>query len=269
MGFKLRRVHLFELNDSSWAPAVLRDTIIETLSLTLDWGRMLHGLVAPFEAFLAKTGSTEVLDVCAGAGGPARILAREILRAGRAPPRFILTDLQPQEQAWRALQSAMPGVIDFVGEPVDATKIPQALTCNRARTVINAFHHFPPELARQILADAVSGSTGIFLSEGFERNPLRFASMGPAGLPALYANPVLCSKDRIAKACLTWVIPVALAASIWDGFVSTLRVYDEEELRAMVEPLGGGFTWTYGTYDFAPAGRGYYFYGVPTPSRSD
>ena len=57
---------------------------------------MLRGLVGPFQRFLERSGAHEVLDLCAGAGGPARILAEEIARAGRAPPRFILTDLYPR-----------------------------------------------------------------------------------------------------------------------------------------------------------------------------
>src|SRR5687768_8834201 len=135
MALNLPRAHLFEFNDSSWAPAPLRDTIIEALSRALDWGRMLRGLVAPFEAFVAAAGAKEILDVGAGAGGPARILASEIARAGRTPPRFILTDLKPQIEAWEAAHARFPGVIDFEREPVDATRIPPAMARGRARTI--------------------------------------------------------------------------------------------------------------------------------------
>jgi hypothetical protein len=66
----------------------------------------------------------------------------------------------------------------------------------------------------------------------------------------------------VVKALLVWLTPIALAASIWDGLASTLRVYTEAELREMVAPLGDTFAWEYGTYAFAPFGRGYYFKGV-------
>ena len=104
----------------------------------------------------------------------------------------------------------------------------------------------------------------MFIAEGFERNPLRFASFALAGLPALYVNPLLAPRHRLEKALLTWLTPAAIAASVWDGVVSTLRVYSEDELRAMVAPLGDAFTWRYDTYGFAPLGRPYYFYGVRT-----
>lgn len=261
----MRRLQLFEFNDSPWAPEALRETIVESLSRTLAWGRILAGLVEPFGDFVASAGAAEVLDLCSGAGGPAAILAGELARAGVRPPRFLLTDLQPHVEAWTRLRDAHPGVIDFEPGPIDATRIPAGVGDGRARVIINALHHFPPELAGALLRGACEGAPsapGLFIAEGFERNPLRFAPFALAGLPALYINPLWTPRRRLQKALLTWLTPAALAASLWDGLVSTLRVYSERELRAMVAPLGDAFTWRYGTYGFAPFGRPYYFYGV-------
>ncbi len=259
----LPRVHLFEFNDSPWAPRPIRDTIVESLSRTLSWGRLLAGLVAPFEEFVARAGIDEVLDVCAGAAGPACILVDEIRRAGRKPPRFVLTDLQPQLGAWAKAHAQFPDEIDFVADPVDATAIPRALAGGRARVIINSFHHFSPALAQSILRDAVEGSAGIFIAEPWERNPLRFGTFIPVGLLALALNPFLSDRDRVAKALLTFASPTVAAVALWDGLVSTLRVYSRQELEAMVAPLGDRFTWTFGHHHYSPGGRGYYFYGVP------
>jgi hypothetical protein len=264
---QLPRVQLFEFNDASWAPRPLRDTIVESLSRTLAWGHFLAGLVAPFEQFVARAGVREVLDICAGAGGPARILVDEIRRAGRTPPRFVLTDLHPQLDAWERARFAFPHDVGFIATPVDATCIPAALGDGRARVIINAFHHFPPEVARGILRDAVAGSAGIFIAEPFDRNPLRFASFIPVGALALAANPVLSARDRVAKAVMTWMSPLVIAASLWDGVVSTLRIYEREELEEMVAPLGDGFEWTWGRHEHALGRHGYYFYGVPRAAK--
>ncbi|WP_437818880.1 hypothetical protein [Sorangium sp. So ce1078] len=259
----LPRLSLFEWNDSSWSPGPLRELIIESLSRTIRWGGMLRGLIAPFRRFLAASRATEVIELGAGAAGPSEVLIDELLRAGATPPRFVLTDLLPQPEAWAAAAARHPSFVAFEPSPVDATRIPQALAEGRARLMINAFHHFSPELARAILADAVRGSSGIFLSEGFERNPLGFLPMVPVGVAALAANPLLTRRSRAAKAWLTWATPLAAAASVWDGVVSTLRVYTEAELREMVAPLGDSFRWEYGTYEFPLWGKGYYFFGVP------
>lgn len=260
----LPRLHLLELNDSAWVPPSLRATIIEALSRTLAWGRILRGLVDPLARFLDATHAEEVLDLCAGAGGPAAILIDELQRAGRRTPRFVLTDLQPHVEAWQLLRERYPERIAYEPEPVDATQIPPSLQgARRPRVIINALHHFKPDLAAAILRGACEGSPGVFVAEGFaERQPLRFASFGPAGLPALWATPLVSPRDRLAKALWTWWTPVALAASLWDGVVSTMRIYTEAELRAMVAPLGAAYTWEYGTYEFAPGGRGMYFFGT-------
>ncbi|MCC6523931.1 MAG: hypothetical protein IT373_14830 [Polyangiaceae bacterium] len=264
----LPRIQAFELNDLASAPTALREGVVETLSRALRWGRMTSGLVARFEDFLAASGATEVLDLCAGAAGPAAILAAEIARRGARPPRFWLTDLFPRREAWEEARRAHPDSIDFVPDPVDATAIAPELAAGRARVIINAFHHFPPELARAIVADAARSSRGLFIAEAFERNPLAFANFAPAGLAALLANPLLAHRQRLAKALLTWATPIMLAAGVWDGLVSTLRVYTESELHDMAAEAAPGWRFTYGTYRFPPFGKGYYFYGVPADPRA-
>jgi hypothetical protein len=258
----LPRLHLFEHNDSSFVPVALRETVIEALGRTLSWGRILRGLAAPFARFLDETQATEVLDLCSGVGTPAVILATEMLRTGKKPPRFLLTDLQPHPEAWERLKRERPECIDYVREPLDATRIPNDVGRGRARVIINALHHFRPAIAAEILRGACEGGPGIFIAEGFERSPLRFAPFAVAGIPALMINPLLAPRRKLTKAWLTWATPIALAASTWDGVISTLRVYTERELREMVSPLGDAFEWDYGTYDFHPFGRGYYFKGV-------
>jgi hypothetical protein len=263
----LPRLQLFEFNDAPWVPRPVREVVIESLGRMLAWGGILRGLVEPFEEFVARAGTNEVLDLASGAGGPARILVEEILRAGRTPPRFLLTDLHPHLESWEEARAAHPGILDFVADPVDATRIPAPLARGRARVIVNAFHHLPPDVARGLLADAVASRSPVFLAEGFERNPLGFASMIPYGLPALLAAPVLAPRDRLAKAAFVYAAaPAALAISAWDGVVSTLRVYDRADLEAMVAPLGGGFSWTWGTYAFPFGGRGTYFHGIPAES---
>jgi SAM-dependent methyltransferase len=260
---RLPRQQLFEFNDLHQAPAPVRDLVVESLSRTLSWGRMLDGLVEPFARFLDEAGTREVLDIGAGAGGPARILSRALQRGGRPRVRFVLTDLHPRVEAWSKAAAEMPDAIAFERSPVDATDVPRRLSAGRARTIINVLHHFPPELATAVLRDAVKSGQGIFVSEAFDRNPLAFARFAPAGLPALLATPLLTERDRLAKMALTWLTPAALGIAIWDGVVSTLRIYDEQDLREMVAPFGGGYRWEFGRYPYFPGGKGYYFYGVP------
>lgn len=256
----LPRVQAFEFNDHPHAPAALRATIVEALSLTLEWGRILDRLAPPLHAFLRDSHSSEVLDLGSGAGGPAVSLV-PLLRALGWTGTFTLTDLFPHATLWEELRKREPS-LEFVAGSVDATAIDAQLSAGKARTIINVLHHLPPQVAASVIEDAVRHRAPLFISEGFERNPLRFLAFGPVGLPALAATPFLADSHRLLRFALTWLSPVALACSIWDGVISTLRVYSEAELRAMV-PAHAEYDWTYGTYDFVPFGRGYYFYGLP------
>lgn len=253
------RVQAFEFNDRPWAPEPLRDLIVESLGRTLRWGHILDGVAAPFASFLERSGATAILDVGSGSGEPAALLAAALRRQGRPVPRMVLTDLFPRVEAWRALARGEPA-IEIHEEPIDATAIPAALGEGRARTLINVLHHFPPDLAAAVLADAVRSGAPTFVVEGFERDPRGFLPFAPAGVAALAMGPLLTDRSRAAKALLAWATPIALLASIWDGFVSTLRVYTEDELRSMIAAAGGDpARWSYGTFDFPLGGRGTWF----------
>lgn len=261
----LPRLQLFEFNDAAWAPAPLKHQIIQALSRTMRWGRTLDGLVPQFQRFVARTGATEVLDLASGAGGPAAILAEAIRRDGHAPPRMLLTDLLPQPGAWAQLKAELPGIIDFEPAPVDMTAISPALGAGRPRSIINALHHFPPGLARRLLEGAAEGASGLFIAEALVRSPARATAIALPGIPALYLNPFLSRDERLSKLLWTWPVPLALAAGIWDGAVSSMRVYTEAELRELVQPWGRSWEWHYGEFTYPPWGKGSFFWGIPAP----
>ncbi len=254
----LPRLQLFEFNDAAWAPAVLRDTLVEALSRAIRWGSLMDGLVAPLARCLDAAGTSKVLDLAAGAGGPAAILSEAMAKRGH-DVHFLMSDLFPNVAQWEALRSER---LDFVREPVDATNISPTLGEGRVRVIINALHHFPPELARQALRGACENAPGVFIAEGLVRNPLSFAAMAPVGLAALMATPVLAKDRHLSRALISWLSPVALAAAAWDGTVSSMRSYEPSELQEMVAGLEG-WTWTSGQYAHSRGfGTGSWFSGT-------
>lgn len=257
----LPRLQLFEFNDAPWAPKLLKETLIEALSRAIRWGRLMDGLVDPLAGCLEAAGSSKVLDLCAGAGGPAAVLSEAMAKRGH-DVHFLMTDLLPQVAEWQAACAAAPSRLAFVSEPVDAAAIPRELGEGRVRVIINALHHFPPQLARRVLRGACEDAPGVFIAESLVRNPLSFAAMAPAGVAALMASPVLARDRQLQRALLTWFSPIALAVSAWDGTVSSMRIYEPGELRAMVDDLPG-WTWTSGHYTHsAGRGRGVWLSGV-------
>jgi hypothetical protein len=62
-----------------------------------------------------------------------------------------------------------------VATPVDATNVPADLDC--VRTMFNGFHHFAPDAAGAILADAVAKRGAIAIVEAARHRSLGFIAM--------------------------------------------------------------------------------------------
>lgn len=257
------RRQLFEFNDLSRAPLALRETLLETLGRGLRWGRLLQGLAPHLEDFISQSGCPVLHDVCAGSGYASLGLLQELTKRGQTELRFVLSDLNPHPDIWAELKQYAPKQLEFLSVSVDATAIPEDLASGKARLIVNAFHHFPQALGQSILADAVRARVPIFITEPFERDPLGFVPFIPIAGLGMLLNPLLASQRRLSKMLWSWATPIPYLAGLWDGFVSTLRVYSEGELRAMVQPFGQGYRWTYGHYHYPLGGKGYYFHGIP------
>jgi hypothetical protein len=258
----VRRLHLFEFNERAECPAFIRDSVTETLGTGLRWGRMGDIVGPELARFCREAGVRRVLDLCSGTGEPIRLVVDWLRAHGEPVPAFVLSDLFPHHAAFAAARAAYPDTITTEDEPVSAIAVPASIE-HDARVIINSLHHFRPEVAARILADAVAARRAVFVYEGFPRNLARLAPTSPTMLPALYANPLLARRQRAAKALLTYVVPVIPAIAMWDACVSVMRIHAEDELRAMVAPFGDAYTWSYREIPYPLGGRGVFFTGIP------
>jgi SAM-dependent methyltransferase len=259
----MKRLQLVELEDLPWFPAVLRDGGTAYLALAERVGGHARALVPVLERALAETGATRIVDLCSGAGGPVAGVAEELARRGH-PVDVVLTDRYPNVRAFERASATNPRVAGRA-EPVDATAVPDDLT--GLRTVFNAFHHFPPDLARRILADAVAKRQPIAVFEVVSREP--------AMLLALLFSPIVVTLSmpfwrpfRWPWVVWTWLVPLMQPFVLWDGIVSWLRIYGVDELRALVAGIDApGWDWEIGTIRLGP-GNATYLIGRPTPPAS-
>lgn len=257
----MQRAHLFEFNERPGVPAFIRETIVETLGTGLRWSGMGEIAGPAFAEFAAAAGASRVVDLCSGTGVPVSLLIRWLEAEGLGVPAFQLTDLFPHLEATAIVAAAHPGV-EAIDQPLDATAVPPELE-HDARTLFNAFHHFPPEVARRILADAVEQERAIFVYEGFPRNPLRLTPTMPYMAASMMTHPLRTKEQRLPKALLTWLLPIIPAAGLWDAFASSMRVHDEDDLRAMVEPLNPAYRWEYREIPYSVGGLATAFWGIP------
>lgn len=238
----MRRVHLVELEDLPWFPAVLRDGGTTYLEFAVRLSGHAKLLVPTLARALRLTGSTEIVDLCSGGGGPIRVIADELARTG-TPVEVCLTDFYPNLRAF-ARAAAGSDRIRFETASIDAASVPARLT--GFRTLFNAFHHFRPADARRILADAAAARRPIAVFEVVSREPLSLLAMLTAPLGVILTVP-FWRPFRWSWILWTWIVPVLPLFVLWDGVVSWLRIYGVEELREMVADIDApGYVWDIG-----------------------
>jgi hypothetical protein len=257
----MRRIQLFEFHERMECPKFVRDSVVETLGQGLRRLDMVAALGPAFSAFRRQSRCERVLDLCSGSGAPTSLLLDWLRERGNPLPRFVLSDLLPNEGALSAAAARHPGHVAVARSPVDATQVPEDVE-HDARTIINAFHHFSPAQAAHIVADAVAQRKALFIYEGFPRDVSRFLPTGPAMFPGLLFNPITAREQRLAKAFFTYVLPIIPIVAAWDGLVSVLRIHSEDELRAMAG-CADDYRWDYAEIPYARGCRAVVFSGIP------
>jgi hypothetical protein len=237
-------MHLFEFHEQSWFPGSLRDLVTDELQLLLSLTKPYQPVVRRLRRALETSGSTRIVDLCSGAGGPWLGLYPQLEQAGGPPFDLVLTDKYPNEGASRVEKTASASGMRFSQEPVDATRIPDRL--RGFRTLFNSFHHFRPREARAILQDAFEKKQGIAIFETPGRHALTILMVFLVPVGALLVAPFV-RPFRWTVLLWTYLIPVVPAVLFFDGIVSCLRAYSPPELRELIEPLGAsGYQWEIG-----------------------
>lgn len=262
----MRRFHLFELEDQPWFPGVIRDAGTAYLELAARLAN-IGDVMAPILArALQRANQDQIVDLCSGGSGPLPSALTVIASQGGPTVTATLTDLYPNQNAFERITRDNPTIrAEF--EPVDATAVPDNL--KGLRTLFSGLHHFRPAQAKAILENAVEDREAIAIFESVARHPLALLSMLFVPFMALLLVPFL-RPFRWSWIPLTYLVPVIPFFIFWDGFVSCLRCYSQDELRAMTANLtSNDYQWEIGGLDIPGAPfQGLYAIGAPTPSGS-
>jgi hypothetical protein len=259
-----KRLHLVEVEDLAWFPASLRDLMTEMLrGLSLHFRQ--HEALAPLlKQTLEQLGTSEIVDLCSGAGGVLPEIQRELHALGCAVS-VTFTDRYPNAKALSHACGARPESLRYIAEPVDAGDLPRDM--RGLRTLFTSFHHFKPELARAILADAHAQRAGIAVFEFTERTPRACFRMLFTPLACWVLTPRV--QPRSARRLFwTYVLPIVPFALTWDGMISNLRTYSLPELEQLVAPLQSpDYSWRIG--QLSAYGQRYsYVIGLPEAQAS-
>ena len=102
----------------------------------------------------------------------------------------------------------------------------------------NSFHHFRPEDARRILADAVRARRGIAVMEWVERRLASILFTVIASIVSIFVTPFI-RPFRLSRLVLCWLVPLIPITVLVDGIVSCLRAYSVPELEELVAQVPG------------------------------
>jgi hypothetical protein len=184
----MQRQPWFEIHDSAWFPAYLRDLVTEALEAIWNSNRTYVPIAGRLRDAVRNSGSRSVVDLCSGGGGPWPGLY-DIIADGQ-PLSVRLTDLYPN--AGFRSNGRLPAGISACRQPVDARHVPEDL--HGFRTIFSSFHHFDPEAARALLADAFRRREGIGVFEAARRTPGTMLSV--AGVAALSLRTAAAQRLR-------------------------------------------------------------------------
>jgi hypothetical protein len=259
----MRRLHLFEIEDQSWCPRVLRDALTDYLQFVMDRFTPYAPAAPLLAQALDRSGASQVVDLGSGGGGPWVDLLWRLHAHGRTALRVRLTDSFPNRAAFARLGELSGGTIVGELEPVDPTVVPPHLA--GFLTMFTALHHFRPVEAQRILTGAVRQQRGIAVFEITRRSAIDILGMPFFALGVLLFTPWI-RPFRWSRLLWTYVIPLVPLLTWWDATVSCLRSYTPDELREMVAGLGADVTWEAGVVRVPlPPVSMTYLIGTPKP----
>jgi len=240
----MKRLHLIEIEDQDWCPRTVRDAVTDYLRFALAATKPYTAIIPILAATLQRTGTRQILDVCSGAAGPWLWLHPVLAEMG-VSVSVCLTDKYPNMQAFGQSSRLTHPAISYYPQPVEVTRVPGEL--HGFWTMFTAFHHFRPEQACEVLADAVRTRQGIGVFEATQRSVLSLVLMLLSPLVVLVVTP-LFDPFRWSRLLWTYLIPLVPVITLFDGLVSCLRTYSVRELHDLTARLGTcDYHWNIGT----------------------
>ncbi len=230
----MKRIQLFEFTDLSWYPQIFRRYQTDYLQFAASLGSGHKNLVPLFVRALQSAETSDIVDLCSGGAGPWLRLKEQLGQAGLTV-NIRLTDKYPNPEALLKWPEGSRQGIEYLSEPVDATRVPSHL--KGMRTLFEGFHHFKPDMAMSILQDAYDNKAALGIFEASLKPPFGFVLLLLSPFITLISYLLLTPfmKPRtLPRFFFTYLVPIVPLATCWDGVVSLLRVYSVEELNEMV-----------------------------------
>lgn len=221
---------LFELEDQRWLPQILRDQMTDALRYLIIEMKVYAPIIPELLWVMQQSPTKDVVDLCSGGSGPWDYLLAEISESEEFVARITLTDLYPNERAFKALSESRP-IISYQTEPVNALDISADL--EGLRTLFSSFHHFDLPAATSIIQDAVDKQMPIGIFEFTERRAVNFL-ITPITTIMLFSKMLFRTQLSLSRLLFSYLIPIVPLIFLWDSNVSHLRSYSQDNLKEII-----------------------------------
>lgn len=221
------RIHLFEFEDLSWFPNVIRKGMVDYLSFFLNKVDYYKQAAPLIKECLYKTQSQQMLDLCSGSGSPAIKAVQHINVSSNKTVSLTLSDKFPNAEASEHISENGKNVAYHL-DPIDALDVPGGY--KGVRTMFSALHHFKPEQVTQIIQKSVKKKAPIAFFDGGDKNLITILGIILVHpIIFLFCTPFL-RPFRWSRLLFTYIIPLIPLCTIWDGSVSILRLYSPKDM---------------------------------------
>lgn len=240
----MRQSDLFEIHDSSWFPAHLRNLVTDALQAVWEVTNAYRPIAPLLRDAMDAAGTTQVLDLCSGAGGPWIQLSHHFHGSLRFPVTVCLTDKHPNPEAFARASLHSADRIVSHPRPVVATHVPAGL--KGFRTIFSSAHHLAADELRKVIACALEARTGIAVFEACQREWRAMLSVLCVPLLGLLVTPWI-QPFRWSRLFWTYLIPVVPLVLLLDGWLSCLRSYSRADYRELIGVHhDAGYRWQVG-----------------------
>jgi len=218
-------MRLPELEDFPWFPQWMRTHQMEFLRFMADRFSLYSPVLPGLKRLLSINQHAPWYDACSGQGGPVSWLHQHLDYKGKV----YLTDLYPQQV------NGLPENLIFQQEPV---RLPQNLPGKSGLiSFFNSFHHFSNAEQKIMLQKAAAVKRPVLIAEIVQPTALSALSVLISTTIGQLLFAPFIRPFRWERLLFTYLLPVHLLTTLYDGLISVARSGDQKYFMALASDL--------------------------------
>lgn len=265
----MKRIQLFEFEDFSWFPSTIRTGMTNLLVVLQKMMGTSDVIATIISTTKQRHNFSQIIDLGSGSGGIMLDVVKKLNTNSSEPLKLNLTDLHPNPILVKRINSSNIANVSYNEISVDATNL--ADLSKGLKTMMNSFHHMPPNVAKGILKSAQDNKQPLLIYEIGENTiptliwwlllPLSLAILI---IMVLFMTPFV-KQLSWKQIIFTYLIPIIPLCYAWDGQASIMRIYTFKDVEYLVKDFKNeSYTWEITKAKKANGKKaGYYILGLP------